>query len=168
MAPLPATIDQFDKWEQMLERGNNGKPMAPYDAARAAGTTLTALRTADRERQAIGLQYSRERRAALVDEVMDAVVLGADATPTDRIAWAKANHEGYRDKSTLEITGTIEHTAKIVTLADMIAVMKESKGFEDELRELDEGPGRALPSPGDVLSAPAKREAGSLPPERQA
>jgi len=159
-ARLGASHDQFEEWERLLEKGES-----PYQAAKLAGTTLTRLRTTDRERQAIGLQYSRERRAALVDEVMDATVKSEFSTPTDRIAWAKANHEGYRDKSTLEITGTLNHEAKVVSLGDLLDAARES-GLD--LAELAGRSGRSLPSAEDVLSAPAEPQASAVPAERQA
>lgn len=160
------TEQQFADWEKRCESGDSY-----YVAAREVGTTLRGLKdfaqaNLEMERYDFAVEASRERRAALVDDVMDTVVGNPElATPADRKSWAQANHPGYRDRSTLEISGTLNHDAKVVSLGDLLDAVRESEGFD--LARLLDRPGRSLPGAQDVLPAPAEPEASPVPAERR-
>lgn len=140
-----------------------------YEAAQQIGLPLGAFksRNADRTWYEMICAKAETARASLVDQTIDRRVKSGEAGDSLTKAWAARNHPDYRERQQVEISGTIQHEAKIVSLGDLVQVMKESKGFEDELREL-EGSGRALPSPPRLLPAPAEPEAGDVPADGQA
>jgi len=164
-----ASEQQFQEWEALLEQG-----ISPFQAAQDVGTTLSALSRGDQVRKQNGMDLSKERRAALVDKRIDELAAKSDPAPAIITAWAKANHDDYRDKTKVEISGpdggpiAVEGRA-VVGLAAVVR-FAQSIGHGD-LLGLDAGdPGDALSPAQEVLPDARERERppGVLPPARPA
>ncbi len=157
MSPQYASEDQIQAVETAVLEG-----IAPDVAARKVGTTLSAIKRIDPHRHGDLIARGREVRRAVVDERMDELAKADDPNPTVVVAWAKANHEGYRDTTKLEISGTLEHEHNgRFSLVELAALIKErgiDKQLEDGSRPL---PG--VPAAREILPGAPERTPGDLP-----
>jgi hypothetical protein len=155
----PPTEAEFQEFEKLLEEGHS-----PYVASRRMGTTLSHLKHpgGDRVRYEQLVERSGDIRAAVVDERIDDLVQKDDPHASIVIKWATANHPAYRDKTQIEISGTINHEAKVLVLGDVLDVI-DGTGVDLGLPAADARPRAALPSAEAVRAASAESAAGSLP-----
>lgn len=156
--------NDYVKLEALVESGKTC-----WEAAQQLGLPLSAFksRTAD----PVWYEQIKEReetcRAAMVDKRTEEIVARPDPPQAIFTAWQKANHPGYREKTQIEVTGSVGHEVEmVVTLGDILKVERESQGLDLGLGPPDQGQG-ALPGTPELLPAPAEREAGSLPPEQK-
>src|SRR6266542_1009806 len=110
-----ATEQQFQEGEKLVDGG-----VGAHLASRMVGTTLGQLGRADGERKRLVMALAKERQAALVEERTERLVDSPDPPQGIFAAWQKANHEAYRDKQQIELSGTIQHEAKVVSLGSII------------------------------------------------
>jgi len=153
----PATEQQYQAWEKAIDEGDS-----PYAAAQKAGTTLSRLKDrkyGDPERYHRGMELSRERRAAAVDRRMDSLAERPEPSPALVTAWAKANHDGYRDKTQIEVTGTVEHEHRgIFGIAQLLERANERGILEQIANRLGTGdarPEEPVPASRSLPAGPA-------------
>lgn len=154
-----ASEQQFQVFEKAIAEGKS-----PYAASRIADTTIRRLKNGDGTRYEQALAISEERRAAIVDERMDELAMRPEPSPAIVNKWAEANHTGYATKNRIEVSGTLNHEAKVVVLADILGALSESQGLDLGLEDRPRG---ALSGAKGLLPAPAKPEAGPVPADRQ-
>lgn len=145
-----ATEQQFQAWEAKIEAGEDA-----YQAAKDVGTTLSALGRGDRVRKEDGMDLYRERQAAKVAGQINEQLARPEPSPRLLEIKARAFHPNYAEKRQVEVSGTIQHEAKIVELGDVLDVI-EGTGVDLGLPEL---PPAVDPSRGDVPSLEAVRAA---------
>src|SRR6266542_2375386 len=144
-----ATEEQFQQWEKLVDGG-----MPPYYAAMEVGTSLGGLKRGDQERKDRVMALAKERQAALVERRTEALVASPDPPQGIFTAYQKANHEAYRDKQQIELSGTIQHEAKVIPFGALIELASEL-GIIDQLGLADRS--RAgLPAAREILPPPSE------------
>src|SRR6266542_460371 len=141
-----ATHEEYVKLAALVEAGHS-----LHESAKIIGQPLRAFKrqNADPEWFAQIEERAETVRAGLIDEQVDALATRPEPSPQIVLARAKAYHPAYRDRQQIEISGQIQHEAKVVSLGAVVELASKL-GILDELRLADR-PRAGLPAAREIL-----------------
>jgi len=156
-----ATHEEYVKLSALVEAGHT-----LHESAKIIGLPLSAFKrqNADPEWFAQIAERAETVRAGLIDEQIDNLASKSDPSPQIVLARAKAYHPAYREKQQIEISGTVQHEQKVVSLGDILDLADE---LGIERSQLGTRSRAALPGAQELLPAPADRQAGAVPAARE-